>query len=195
MSIDPVDSSMSSCDLFARNIDLWFNKSVHVTSFTSRRVRFMSCTVLSNLRGFLVLVFCPCKLQRAAPTQLDIWLRTSDGLVTSNQIKVTELFANYFTTGASNIEGDHVNNLSENDHQFHNSVETIREVQSRAKFYFTKFRQGEITSALDTLIPSKSIAWNHGVLPILLKKLAKVITLSLTCLYNECTKSRKWPTH
>ena len=54
---------MSSCDLCARNIDLWFNKSVHVTSFTSRRVRFMSRTVLSGLLGFLVLVFCPCKLQ------------------------------------------------------------------------------------------------------------------------------------
>ena len=58
---------MSSCDLCARNIDLWFNKSVHVTSFTSRRVRFMSRTVLSDLLGFLVLVFCPCKLQSMIP--------------------------------------------------------------------------------------------------------------------------------
>ena len=33
-------------------MDLWFNKSVHVTSFTSRRVRFMSRTVLSDLLGF-----------------------------------------------------------------------------------------------------------------------------------------------
>ena len=62
MSIDPVDSSVLGCDHCARNIDLWFNKSVHVTSFTSRRVRFMSRTVLSGLLGFLVLVFCPCKL-------------------------------------------------------------------------------------------------------------------------------------
>ena len=58
---------MSSCDLCARNIDLWFNKSVHVTSFTFRRVRFMSRTVLSDLLGFLVLVFCPCKLQSMIP--------------------------------------------------------------------------------------------------------------------------------
>ena len=43
---------VSSCDFCARNIDLWFNKSVHVTSFTSRRVRFMSRTVLSDLLGF-----------------------------------------------------------------------------------------------------------------------------------------------
>ena len=67
-SIDPVDSSVSSCDLCARNIDLWFNKSVHVTSFTFRRVRFMSRTVLSDLLGFLVLVFCPCKLQTMIPS-------------------------------------------------------------------------------------------------------------------------------
>ena len=59
---------MSSCDLCARNIDLWFNKSVHVTSFTFRRVRFMSRTVLSDLLGFLVLVFCPCKLQPMIPS-------------------------------------------------------------------------------------------------------------------------------
>ena len=42
----------------------------------------------------------------------DICLRTSDGLVTSNQAEVTELLANLFTTAASNIGGDHVNNLS-----------------------------------------------------------------------------------
>ena len=59
---------MSSCDLCARNIDLWFNKSVYVTSFTFRRVRFMSRTVLSDLLGFLVLVFCPCKLQSMIPS-------------------------------------------------------------------------------------------------------------------------------
>ena len=56
-------------------------------------------------------------------------MRTSDGVVTSNQTEVRELLANYFTTAASNISGDHVNNLiSENDHQFHNSVQTIREM-------------------------------------------------------------------
>ena len=62
LSIDPVDSSVSSCDLCASNIDLSFNKSLHVTSLTSRRVRFTSRTVLSDLLGFLVLVFCPCIL-------------------------------------------------------------------------------------------------------------------------------------
>ena len=64
------------------------------------------------------------------PESPDVWLRTSDASVMSNQTKVTKLLANYFTTAASNIQGDHVNNLSENDHQFNNSVKTIREVQS-----------------------------------------------------------------
>ena len=106
------------------------------------------------------------------PESPDVWLRTSDASVTSNQIKVTKLLANYFTTAASNIQGDHVNNLSENDHQFNNSVKIIREVQSGAKFTFTKFRQGEVTRALETLNLRKSSGWNHGKLPILLKKLA-----------------------
>ena len=106
------------------------------------------------------------------PESPDVWLRTSDASVTSNQIKVTKLLANYFTTAASNIQGDHVNNLSENDHQFNNSVKIIREVQSGAKFKFTKFRQGEVTRALETLNLRKSSGWNHGKLPILLKKLA-----------------------
>ena len=106
------------------------------------------------------------------PESPDVWLRTSDASVTSNQTKVTKLLANYFTTAASNIQGDHVNNLSENDHQFNNSVKTIREVQSGAKIKFTKFRQGEVTRALETLNLRKSSGWNHGKLPILLKKLA-----------------------
>lgn len=107
------------------------------------------------------------------PESPDVWLRTSDASVTSNQTKATKLLANYFTTAASNIQGDHVNNLSENDHQqFNNSVKTIREVQSGAKFKFTKFRQGEVTRALETLNLRKSSGWNHGKLSILLKKLA-----------------------
>lgn len=107
------------------------------------------------------------------PDSPDVWLRTSDASVTSNQTKATKLLANYFTTAASNIQGDHVNNLSENDHQqFNNSVKTIREVQSGAKFKFTKFRQGEVTRALETLNLRKSSGWNHGKLSILLKKLA-----------------------
>lgn len=125
----------------------------------------------------------------------DVWLRTSDASVTSNQTKVTNLLANYFTTAASNIQGDHVNNLSENDHQFNNSVKTIREVQSGAKFKFTKFRQGEVTRALETLNLRKSSGWNHGKLPILLKKLTKAIAPSLISLDNECIESRKWPTN
>ena len=106
------------------------------------------------------------------PESPDVWLRTSNASVTSNQTKVTKLLANYFTTAASNIQGDHVNNLSENDHQFNNSVKTIREVHSGAKFKFTKFWQGEVTRALETLNLRKSSGWNHGKLPILLKKLA-----------------------
>lgn len=127
------------------------------------------------------------------PESPDVWLRNSDASVTSNQTKVTKLLANYFTTAASNIQGDHVNNLIENDHQFNNSVKTIREVQSGAKFKFTKFRQGEVTSALETLNLRKSSGWNHGKLPILLKKLEKAIAPSLISLDNECTESRKWP--
>ena len=77
LSIDPVDSSMSSCDLCARNIDLWFNKSVYVTSFTSRRVRFMPRTVLSDLLEFLVLVFCPCKLQSLVLQNIQVEFHSS----------------------------------------------------------------------------------------------------------------------
>jgi len=63
------------------------------------------------------------------------------------------------------------------------------------KFKFAKFNQGDVTSTLESLNPTKSSGWNHGAPPILLKKLTKAIALSLTSLYNECIESRKWPTH
>lgn len=128
------------------------------------------------------------------PESPDVWLRTSDASVTSNQTKVTKLLANYFTTAASNIQGDHVNNLSENDHQFNNSVKTIREVQSGAKFKFTKFGQGEVTRALETLNLRKSSGWNQWKAAHTVEEACKLAP-SLISLDNECIESRKWPTN
>ena len=68
-------------------------------------------------------------------------------------------------------------------------------MQRGPKFNFTKFSQGDVTSALESLNPRKSSGWNHGAPPILLKKLTKAIAPSLTSLYNECIEPRKWPTH
>ena len=66
-------------------------------------------------------------------------------------------------------------------------------MQRGPKFKFTKFNQGGVTSALESLNLRKSSG--YGAPPILLKKLTKAIAPSLPSLYDECIESRKWPTH
>lgn len=41
--------------------------------------------------------------------------------------EVAELLADYINTAASGIEGDHVNNLTEKDYDYNNTVKVIRE--------------------------------------------------------------------
>ena len=99
----------------------------------------------------------------------EICLRTKEGKVTSNQPEVAELLANYFTTAASSIGGDHVNNLTESDHRDHSSMKVIRKAYDGSRFNFTKFSQGEVTTAIEKLNPRKSCGWNPGAPPKLLK--------------------------
>ena len=123
----------------------------------------------------------------------EICLRTKDGTVMSNQPEIAELLANYFNTAASSIGGAHVNNLKESDHRDHSSVKAIRKAYNGSRFEFTKFSQGEVTTAMEKLNPRKSCGWNRGIPPKLLKMVASGIAPSLTRLYNDCIDLCKWP--
>ncbi|CAB4025980.1 Hypothetical predicted protein, partial [Paramuricea clavata] len=118
-----------------------------------------------------------------------ICLRTNESTVKTNEYEVTELLADYFNTAACSIGGDHVNNLTEKDHDYHNSVKVIRETfqtNPNAGFEFRKLSQDEVTFTLEHLNPKKASGWNPGTTPNLLKKVARGVSPSLTNLYNEC---------
>lgn len=125
----------------------------------------------------------------------EICLRNNDGTVTTNQLEVANIFANYFTTAADSIGGDHVNNLLESDHNNHKSVKKIREMSNGLCFEFNKFSQEEVNMVLEKLNPRKSCGWNPRAPPKLLKMIAIGIAPSLTRLYNECIDMGEWPSH
>ena len=119
-------------------------------------------------------------------------LRTDRAIVT-DQAEVANLLADYFTSVASNIGGDHVNSLKENDHQEHASIKAIREAKLGSKFDFKLANEVQVAKALDKLQPRKACGWNPSAPPSLLKMAANGVAPSLTHLYNDCIITGKWP--
>lgn len=66
----------------------------------------------------------------------EVSLKSEESKIVKNQTEVTEMLANYFTNAASSIGGNHVNNLTEEDHDDHKSVKAIREAYEGMKFEF-----------------------------------------------------------
>ena len=119
-------------------------------------------------------------------------LRTDRAVVT-DQAKVANLLANYFTSVTSNIGGDHVNSLKENDHQEQASIKAIREAKLGSKFDFKLVNEVQVAKALDKFQPRKACGWNPSAPPSLLKMAASGVAPSLTHLYNDCITTGKWP--
>ena len=106
---------------------------------------------------------------------------------------MAEILANYFTNAALSIGGDHVNNITEEDHSDHSSVKTIRETHKETNFEFKLFTVAEVEQALEKINPKKSSGWDTGLPPKLLKNVAKGTAASLTSLYNNCIDQSTWP--
>lgn len=51
----------------------------------------------------------------------------TEGEAVNDQMEVAEILAKYFTNATLSIGGDHLNNITEEDHSDHSSVKTIRE--------------------------------------------------------------------
>ncbi|XP_028405238.1 uncharacterized protein LOC114527742 [Dendronephthya gigantea] len=118
-----------------------------------------------------------------------ICLKSDDEEVEKDQKVVAELLADHFNTVAANIGGNHVINLSENDHRNHSSIRIIESKHRGNKFEFNDFSKEEVQSALENLNLRKSYGWDVTALPKLLKGMAP----SLTRLYNKCINSGEWP--
>ena len=106
---------------------------------------------------------------------------------------MANLLAYYFTSVASNIGGDHVNSLKENDHQEQASIKAIREDKLGSKFDLKLANEVQVAKALDKLQPRKACRWNPSAPPSLLKMAANGVAPSLTHLYNDCIITGKWP--
>lgn len=86
---------------------------------------------------------------------------------------MAEILANHFTYAALSTGGDHVNNITEEDHSGPSSVKTTRETHKETNFEFKLFTAAEVEKAPERINPKKSSGWDTGLPPKLLKNVAK----------------------
>ena len=123
-----------------------------------------------------------------------ITLRSEEGETVKDQTKVAEMLANYFTTAAASIGGNHISNLTEGDLNDHKSVKSVRENFNGTCFTFKKFSMEEVQYAIESINPKKSCGWDRSLSPKLLKKVVGGIAPSLTTMYTFPTvwKMGEW---
>ena len=109
-----------------------------------------------------------------------ITLRSEEGETVKDQTKVAGMLANYFSTAAASIGGNHVSNLTEGDLNGHKNVKSIRENFNGTCFTFKKFSMEEMQYAIENINPGKLRGWDRSLSPKLLKKVAGEIVPSLT---------------
>ena len=136
--------------------------------------------------------FRPCINSKTKESTL-ISLQTEEGIVVQDQFEVAEQLVNYFTTAAASIAGDNVISITEENHDNHGSVESLREVYQGTHFEFNRVSRDEVQKALENNNPNKSCGWDLGAPPKLLKKVACGIAPSLMTLYSSCIELGKWP--
>ena len=115
-------------------------------------------------------------------------MRTDNGKLEEKQTKVVEMLGDHFSTVATNIGGDHINSLREDDYENHSSIKAIQNFYDANQFAFQHVNQSEVRNALRNTNPKKLCGWNPGAPPKLLKRVAQAIAPSLPFLHNNCTK-------
>ena len=85
-----------------------------------------------------------------------ISLQTEESIVLQDQFEVAEQLVNYFTTAAASITGDNVISITEENHDNHGSVNTLREVYKGTHFEFNRVSKDEVQKALENNNPNKS---------------------------------------
>ena len=120
-----------------------------------------------------------------------ISLQTEEGIVVQDQFEVAEQLVNYFITAAASIAGDNVISITEENHDNHGNVKTLREVYQGTHFEFNRVSIDEVQRALENNNPNKSCGWDTRAPPKLLKKVASGIAPSLTTIYNSCIELGK----
>ena len=95
---------------------------------------------------------------------------------------------------ANDIGDPHMLSLTEEELKDHKSIQNIRKVATTngVQLKFRNFNVKEVTGALETLNPNKSIG--HDKIPTRVLKLAcNVLAPSLTNIFNVCIQTSNWP--
>ena len=94
-----------------------------------------------------------------------------DGII-EEQKQVVEILANYFSTIVSDIGGNHVISLTENEFNNHSSVQMIETIYSKSSFQFKPIDIKYVQNLFENLNPRKSCS-DTGLMPKLVKKVAE----------------------
>ena len=108
-----------------------------------------------------------------------------------DQKEVAEILAGYFANmgKVDDITTEQSTNLDK-----HPSVTQIRQQENEhASFTFRELEQQEIENSLQNL-DSKIATGCDGISPEFMKIAANQLTPSLTTLFNNCIRSKEWPT-
>ena len=110
------------------------------------------------------------------------------------QTKAANCLVDCFTTVANDIGDPHMLSLTEEELKDHKSIQNIRKVATTngVQFKFRNFNVKEVTRALETLNPNKSIG-HDKIPPRVLKLACNVLAPSLTNIFNVCIQTSNWP--
>ena len=123
-----------------------------------------------------------------------ISLETEENSVETNESIISNKFAHYFTNIASTIGGNHVLDLSEEDHKNHTSINAIRKEQLDIDFKFQPITEHDVNEELASISTKKSPGWDSAIPPIIFKEISHAISPSLQSIFNQCVEDCSWPT-
>ena len=125
-------------------------------------------------------------------------LRLASRLGSSNAAETDESiisnkFAQYFTNIASTIGGNHVLDLSEEDHKNHTSINAIRKEKLDIDFEFQPITEHDLNEELASINTKKPPGWDSVIPLIVFKEISHAISLSLQSIFNQCIEDCSWP--
>ena len=123
-----------------------------------------------------------------------ISLETEENSAETDESIISNKFAHYFTNIASTIGGNHVLDLSEEDHKHHTSINAIRKEQLDIDFKFQPITEHDVNEELASISTKKSPGWDSAIPPIIFKEISHAISPSLQSIFNQCVEDCRWPT-
>ena len=113
-----------------------------------------------------------------------ITLETEENSAETDESIISNKFAHYFT----NIGGNRVLALSEEEHKNHTSINAIRKEQLDIDFEFQPITEHDVNEELASITTKKSPGWDSVIPPIVFKEISQAISLSLQSIFNQCVE-------